>query len=73
MHAEVVHLALVIASRIRWSLMMAIAAADRKANSAIAQAACFALDPGESVAVVDDQVVAGVLAEWHENPEPNFA
>ncbi|MDX6435799.1 MAG: hypothetical protein QOK34_633 [Gaiellaceae bacterium] len=72
MHAKVVHLACVIASSIRRSLMMAVAAADREANSAVTKTARLALNSSESASVVNNQVVARVLAEWYENCETNF-
>jgi hypothetical protein len=46
-----------------------VAAAKRKLNRAVAKSTRLALNARELFAVVDDQVVAGVLAKGHEEIE----
>jgi hypothetical protein len=67
MHREVVDLSFVMTSRLSGPALVAVGATGWKANGAGTKPSSLALDTGEPVAVVDDQVVASVLAERYED------
>jgi hypothetical protein len=71
MNSEVIDLALIVAPRSLGVPVVSICAADSKADSPIAKTACLTLDSGESLTVVDDQVVARVLSERDKDREPS--
>jgi hypothetical protein len=67
MHREEVDLASVVPPSARRAPMVTVGTAGVELNGAGSQAARFALDPAESAAVVDDEVVANVFTEWHQD------
>jgi len=49
--------------------MVSVATTDCKPDRALSKSPSLALHTCESIAIVDDEVVAHVLAEWDEYPE----
>ena len=68
--AKEVDLALIVTLDVFGFRVMGVVAANAPADSSVAEPACLALNLRERRSVVDDEVVACVFAERHEDPEP---
>jgi hypothetical protein len=69
MDAEEVHLALVVTSGFAGLKVMPIAAAYGEADGAATESSCLTLNASKMIAIVDDKVITGVLAERQEDRE----
>jgi hypothetical protein len=63
MDGEEVDLALIVATCLRWLAMVSVATARAETNGALTQPTRLALHAGQPLTIVDDEVVASVLAE----------